>query len=161
MFVSSLVRTAHVKPLVCTCTYPDPLTCSVFMGLRRLNSSLLKKKRKSKLLYLHIIAVVGISFLGWEYVNNLHSHVHKKMVLGMSNYIPLMILESCGFLSYMGHLKERTLKDQMAKDPTEVIRKAVLRMLPRNKLRAVSTSPVANLHPMHKFEPLLQPCSNL
>lgn len=26
----------------------------------------------------------------------------------------------------------------MAKDPTEVIRKAVLRMLPRNKLRDVS-----------------------
>ncbi|CAN1817590.1 50S ribosomal protein L13, partial [Linum perenne] len=36
---------------------------------------------------------------------------------------------------YIGHLKERTLKEQMAKDPTEVIRKAVLRMLPRNKLR--------------------------
>ncbi|KAJ8638965.1 hypothetical protein MRB53_015659 [Persea americana] len=36
---------------------------------------------------------------------------------------------------YIGHLKERSLKDQMAKDPTEVIRKAVLRMLPRNKLR--------------------------
>ncbi|XP_038681120.1 50S ribosomal protein L13-like isoform X2 [Tripterygium wilfordii] len=36
---------------------------------------------------------------------------------------------------YVGHLKERTLKDQLAKDPTEVIRKAVLRMLPRNKLR--------------------------
>ncbi|KAL8150266.1 hypothetical protein V2J09_020074 [Rumex salicifolius] len=36
---------------------------------------------------------------------------------------------------YIGHLKERTLKDQMAKDPTEVIRKAVQRMLPRNKLR--------------------------
>ncbi|RYR32670.1 hypothetical protein Ahy_A10g047204 [Arachis hypogaea] len=36
---------------------------------------------------------------------------------------------------YVGHLKERTFKDQMAKDPTEVIRKAVLRMLPRNKLR--------------------------
>lgn len=36
---------------------------------------------------------------------------------------------------YIGHLKERTLKDQMAKDPTEVIRKAVYRMLPRNKLR--------------------------
>ncbi|GAA0164688.1 hypothetical protein Leryth_018687 [Lithospermum erythrorhizon] len=36
---------------------------------------------------------------------------------------------------YIGHLKERTLKDQMAKDPTEVIRKAVLRMLPRNNLR--------------------------
>ncbi|KAK9288990.1 hypothetical protein L1049_017461 [Liquidambar formosana] len=36
---------------------------------------------------------------------------------------------------YIGHLKERSLKDQLAKDPTEVIRKAVLRMLPRNKLR--------------------------
>ncbi|KAL0928529.1 hypothetical protein M5K25_000417 [Dendrobium thyrsiflorum] len=36
---------------------------------------------------------------------------------------------------YVGHLKERSLKDQMVKDPTEVIRKAVLRMLPRNKLR--------------------------
>lgn len=39
----------------------------------------------------------------------------------------------------MGHIKERTLKDQMTKDPTEVIRKAVLRMLPRNKLRDVSS----------------------
>ncbi|CAL5441006.1 unnamed protein product [Camellia sinensis] len=36
---------------------------------------------------------------------------------------------------YIGHLKKRSLKDQLAKDPTEVIRKAVLRMLPRNKLR--------------------------
>ncbi|KAL1812235.1 hypothetical protein ACET3Z_022300 [Daucus carota] len=36
---------------------------------------------------------------------------------------------------YIGHLKERSLKDQLAKDPTEVIRKAVMRMLPRNKLR--------------------------
>ncbi|XP_042035388.1 50S ribosomal protein L13-like [Salvia splendens] len=36
---------------------------------------------------------------------------------------------------YIGHLKERSLKDQMAKDPTEVIRKAIMRMLPRNKLR--------------------------
>ncbi|KAL5717698.1 hypothetical protein ACHQM5_010671 [Ranunculus cassubicifolius] len=36
---------------------------------------------------------------------------------------------------YIGHLKQRSLKDQMEKDPTEVIRKAVLRMLPRNKLR--------------------------
>ncbi|XP_021299102.1 uncharacterized protein LOC110427815 [Herrania umbratica] len=35
---------------------------------------------------------------------------------------------------YVGNLKERSLKDQMAKDSTEVIRKAVLRMLPRNKL---------------------------
>lgn len=38
---------------------------------------------------------------------------------------------------YVGHLKERSLKDQLAKDPTEVIRKAVRRMLPRNKLRDV------------------------
>lgn len=45
----------------------------------------------------------------------------------------------------MGHLKERSLKDQLAKDPTEVIRKAVLRMLPRNKLRDVSVIP-ENLH---------------
>ncbi|KAL9686860.1 hypothetical protein QQ045_031253 [Rhodiola kirilowii] len=36
---------------------------------------------------------------------------------------------------YVGHLKQRTLKEQMVKDPTEVIRKAVMRMLPRNKLR--------------------------
>lgn len=36
---------------------------------------------------------------------------------------------------YIGHLRERSLKDQMVKDPTEVVRKAVLRMLPRNKLR--------------------------
>ncbi|KAG9440176.1 hypothetical protein H6P81_020341 [Aristolochia fimbriata] len=36
---------------------------------------------------------------------------------------------------YIGHLKERSLKQQLEKDPTEVIRKAVLRMLPRNKLR--------------------------
>ncbi|GBG68430.1 hypothetical protein CBR_g2974 [Chara braunii] len=36
---------------------------------------------------------------------------------------------------YPGGLKERTVAEQMMKDPTEVIRKAVLRMLPRNKLR--------------------------
>eukprot|EP00250_Pteridium_aquilinum_P021684 c25195_g6_i1 orf=1843-2412(-) len=36
---------------------------------------------------------------------------------------------------YIGHLKERSLKDQMRKDPTEVIRKAVVRMLPKNRLR--------------------------
>lgn len=40
--------------------------------------------------------------------------------------------------SYVGHLKERTVKEQMVRDSTEVIRKAVLRMLPRNKLRDVS-----------------------
>lgn len=49
------------------------------------------------------------------------------------------------FYRYVGHLKERTLKDQMLKDPTEVIRKAVLRMLPRNKLRDVSVIELLNL----------------
>lgn len=49
---------------------------------------------------------------------------------------------------YIGHLKERSLKDQMAKDPTEVIRKAVLRMLPRNKLRIVSSTSL----PYYKYE---------
>ncbi|KAF7039024.1 hypothetical protein CFC21_049099 [Triticum aestivum] len=38
-------------------------------------------------------------------------------------------------IRYIGHLKERKLKDHMAKDPTEVIRKVVMCMLPRNKLR--------------------------
>nr|KYP44690.1 hypothetical protein KK1_033804 [Cajanus cajan] len=41
---------------------------------------------------------------------------------------------------YIGHLKERTLKDQMAKHSTEVIRKAVLCLLPRNKLHNVSAT---------------------
>lgn len=36
---------------------------------------------------------------------------------------------------YVGHLKRRSLKNQMVRDPTEVIRKAVSRMLPKNKLR--------------------------
>lgn len=62
------------------------------------------------------------------------------------------------FLSYMGHLKERTLKDQMAKDPTEVIRKAVLRMLPRNKLRAVSAATRLSLHPTLELKLVLRPC---
>ncbi|KAK3039052.1 hypothetical protein RJ639_028503, partial [Escallonia herrerae] len=39
-----------------------------------------------------------------------------------------------GFM-YIGHLKDMSLKDQMAKDPIEDIPKAVLRTLRRNKLR--------------------------
>ncbi|KAF9678675.1 hypothetical protein SADUNF_Sadunf07G0059700 [Salix dunnii] len=35
---------------------------------------------------------------------------------------------------YITQLKERSLKYHMAKDPSEVIRKIVLQMLPRNKL---------------------------
>ncbi|KAJ4834303.1 hypothetical protein Tsubulata_034316 [Turnera subulata] len=53
-------------------------------------------------------------------------------ILDMDSLIDIELYVYC---RYIGHLKERTLKDQMAKDPTEVIRKAVLRMLPRNKLR--------------------------
>ncbi len=37
---------------------------------------------------------------------------------------------------YLGNLKELTLKQMMAKDPSRVIRLAVRGMLPKNKLRA-------------------------
>ncbi|KAF9607346.1 hypothetical protein IFM89_033934 [Coptis chinensis] len=66
-------------------------------------------------------------------------------------------------VNYIGHLKERSLKDQMAKDPTEVIRKAVLRMLPRNKLRDDRDRKlrifVDNEHPFHDrpLEPYIMP----
>lgn len=66
----------------------------------------------------------------------------------ISIYVVFFILRNLFILSlndemsvsyrYIGHLKERTLKEQMERDPTEAIRKAVLRMLPRNKLRDVS-----------------------
>ncbi len=36
---------------------------------------------------------------------------------------------------YPGHLKKETLGELMERDPTEVIRRAVKRMLPANKLR--------------------------
>ncbi len=36
---------------------------------------------------------------------------------------------------YPGGLKERTLEEMMKKDPAEVLRLAVYRMLPKNKLR--------------------------
>lgn len=48
---------------------------------------------------------------------------------------PCLYLILC---SYIGHVKERTVKEQMVRDSTEVLRKAVHRMLPRNKLRDVS-----------------------
>jgi len=37
---------------------------------------------------------------------------------------------------YVGNLKELTLKEMMAKDPTKVISLAVKRMLPKNKLNS-------------------------
>lgn len=38
---------------------------------------------------------------------------------------------------YIGHLKQITLKDYMHKDPSGVIRSAVLGMLPHNRLRSI------------------------
>uniref|UniRef100_A0ACD5XH62 Uncharacterized protein n=1 Tax=Avena sativa TaxID=4498 RepID=A0ACD5XH62_AVESA len=64
---------------------------------------------------------------------------------------------------YIGHLKERRLKDQMAKDPTEVIRKAVMRMLPRNRLRDFRDRKLRIFaegeHPFHDrpIEPFVMP----
>jgi large subunit ribosomal protein L13 len=37
--------------------------------------------------------------------------------------------------SYLGGLKSRTLKESFAKEPKEILRKAVWGMLPKNKLR--------------------------
>ena len=37
---------------------------------------------------------------------------------------------------YIGHLKKRTYREIFEKDPTKVLRLAVSRMLPKNKLRA-------------------------
>lgn len=37
---------------------------------------------------------------------------------------------------YVGNLKEETFAEKFAKDPTEVVRLAVLNMLPKNKLRS-------------------------
>jgi len=36
---------------------------------------------------------------------------------------------------YLGHLKETSLKELMAKNPAEAVRKAIYGMLPDNKLR--------------------------
>ena len=38
-------------------------------------------------------------------------------------------------IGYVGHLKERSLTEQMRRDPTKVIRKVVFRMLPKNRLQ--------------------------
>lgn len=37
---------------------------------------------------------------------------------------------------YIGHLKKRTYEEMFRKDPSKVLRLAVMRMLPKNKLRA-------------------------
>ena len=39
---------------------------------------------------------------------------------------------------YPGGLKERTVKDQWERDPTQILRRAVSGMLPKNNLRKVS-----------------------
>lgn len=38
---------------------------------------------------------------------------------------------------YLGHLKEKSMKELMAKNPAEVVRRAVYGMLPDNKLRPI------------------------
>jgi len=38
---------------------------------------------------------------------------------------------------YLGHLKEKSMKELMAENPSEVIKKAVYGMLPDNKLRPI------------------------
>lgn len=38
---------------------------------------------------------------------------------------------------YLGHLKTKTMKEIMEKDPSEVLRRAVYGMLPKNKLQDV------------------------
>ena len=45
---------------------------------------------------------------------------------------------------YPGGLKERSAQQQYDKDPTEILRKAVYGMLPKNKLRDVS-------NPLHAY----------
>lgn len=62
-----------------------------------------------------------------------------SFLASISHFLLLFINLLISLYRYIGHLKERSLKDQMAKDPTEVIRKAVWRMLPSNNLRNVST----------------------
>jgi large subunit ribosomal protein L13 len=37
---------------------------------------------------------------------------------------------------YLGHLKKRTYREVFAKNPSKVLRLAVLRMLPKNRLQA-------------------------
>lgn len=45
------------------------------------------------------------------------------------------------FNRYMGGLKERSARVEHEKDPTSVLRKAVLRMLPKTNLQKVSPPP--------------------
>ncbi|XWS44037.1 hypothetical protein CRYUN_Cryun15aG0010700 [Craigia yunnanensis] len=97
-----------------------------------------------------IINAKDVCVTGRKLTNKFY-HWHTGQLLGVTEIKIVPLFHSLSievfnlfFLSYafliqlfiyIGHLKERSLKDQMAKDSTEVIRKAVLRMLPRNKLR--------------------------
>uniref|UniRef100_A0A0A9BV50 50S ribosomal protein L13 n=1 Tax=Arundo donax TaxID=35708 RepID=A0A0A9BV50_ARUDO len=89
--------------------------------------------------------------------NRIIEHILFKIIV---NFLLLCVFPNN---MYVSHLKERRLKDQMEKDPIEVIHKAVLRMLPRNRLcderdrmlRIFSGSD----HPYHDrpFEPFVMP----
>ncbi|KAK1318589.1 hypothetical protein QJS10_CPB04g01773 [Acorus calamus] len=61
---------------------------------------------------------------------------HWRGIISPPSSFCYILTRNCVLINrYVGHLKERSLRDQLARDSTEVIRKAVLRMLPRNKLR--------------------------
>ncbi|KAH7852965.1 hypothetical protein Vadar_031549 [Vaccinium darrowii] len=54
------------------------------------------------------------------------------------------VFDAKGQLIVMWAASKRILKDQMPKDPAEVVYKSILRMLPRNKLRVVMAEEAAN-----------------
>lgn len=60
---------------------------------------------------------------------------------------------------FPGGLKERSAQQQLEKDPTEILRKAVYGMLPKNKLRDVRIGllPGAAVHSEHGVAGLLAP----
>ena len=54
---------------------------------------------------------------------------------------------------YPGGLRERTLREQLERQPTEVLRKAVKGMLPRNKLGRAAADEAEDLRgPEHPHE---------
>ncbi|KAK3023582.1 hypothetical protein RJ639_044042, partial [Escallonia herrerae] len=102
---------------------------------------------------------IGIKHVGDELRSPLHRPEAAEALLNGHLFLVDWVRKPW----YVGNLKERSLKDQMAKDPTEVIRKAVLRMLPRNKLRDDRDRKLrifaGNEHPFHDrpIEPYMMP----
>ena len=61
-------------------------------------------------------------------------------------------------IGYVGHLKERSLKEQMRRDPTKVIRKVVFRMLRRIGYKMIGQESCEFLW-MISIHLLTRPCS--